>query len=373
MQSNKHILFISSWYPSKFEAQAGVFIQKQARALAHFCPVTVVHFELGEVKNMLQEEKISGNLHEIIIHLPKSKTSFIKALRFSNALLKNTKTISHIHLQMIQPLHGIIALYLSLTYNKPLYLTEHWGGYIGNPSTFDKLPVWRKYITGIIAKRCKKIAVVSDFLKVNMQQIPTFSKNTFEVIGNVIEEPKFAETQSELTKDTIRILSVADFFDKKKNISGLLKAYAKLELYTKAHLTLVGGGVDFEALKQLAKDLKIQNIHFAGTLNNEEVYKFYPNCDIFVLNSNTETFSMVPLEAIVHNKPVIVTKCGGIEEWFTSDMGFIIPTRNENELEDAMKKMVSEYTDWDLADAIQKIRSTFSEEVIGKKLFDFYS
>lgn len=373
MQANKHILFISSWYPSKFEAQAGVFIQKQAKALALFCPVTVLHFELSAVKTIQKEEKTSGNLHEIILHVPKSKISFIHALRFSNRLLKNTKTISHIHLQMMQPLHGVIALYLSVVFNKALYLSEHWGGYIGNPSTYDQIPLWRKLITNRVASRCKKVNVVSSFLKENMKRLPAFSKNTFEVIGNVIEEPKYIEAQSAFADDTIRILSVADFFDPKKNISELLRVFAKLEKNTKTHLTLVGGGPDFERIKQLAIELKIQNIRFTGTLKNEEVYKCYPNCDIFVLNSNVETFGMVPLEALIHNKPIVITNSGGVEEWFSSEMGLIIPTQNEEELEKALRKMLLEYQTWDLSKAIEKVRTLYSEKEIGKKLLDFYS
>lgn len=373
MQTNKHILFISSWYPSKHEAQAGVFIQKQARALALFCPVTVLHFEFGAVKTMQKEENISGNLHEIIVHFPKSKTSFVLALRFSRSILKTTKTITHIHLHMIHVLHAFIALYLSCFFNKALYLSEHWGGYIGKPSTFEQLPMWRKCITSLVAKRSQKIAVVSNFLKNNMQELPIFSKNTFEVIGNAIEEPSFFESHSHFNQNTVRILSVSDFYDEKKNISGLLRAYAKLEQSAKTHLTLVGGGPDFESLKQVAKDLNIQNIHFAGSLNNQEVYKCYPNCDIFVLNSNMETFGMVPLEAILHNKPIVVSQCGGIEEWFSSDMGRIVPIKNDCELEKALRKMLDDYQTWDLTHAIQKVRSAFSEKVIGQKLFDFYS
>jgi glycosyltransferase involved in cell wall biosynthesis len=82
---------------------------------------------------------------------------------------------------------------------------------------------------------------------------------------------------------------------------------------------------------------------------------------------------MVPLEAILHNKPIVVTQCGGIEEWFSSDMGRIVPIKNDCELEKALRKMLDDYQTWDLTHAIQKVRSAFSEKVIGQKLFDFYS
>ena len=38
-----NVLFLSKWYPNKYDAMAGLFVRKHAQAAARVCDVTVMY------------------------------------------------------------------------------------------------------------------------------------------------------------------------------------------------------------------------------------------------------------------------------------------------------------------------------------------
>ncbi len=54
--------------------------------------------------------------------------------------------------------------------------------------------------------------------------------------------------------------------------------------------------------------------HFTGFLQGEEVDKMFRLSDVFVMPSVSEPFGLVPLEAMRHGVPVIISKQSGVAE-----------------------------------------------------------
>lgn len=57
-----------------------------------------------------------------------------------------------------------------------------------------------------------------------------------------------------------------------------------------------------------------QNVLFAGALWDEERDRMYQSADLVVMPSVSEPFGLVPLEALQHGTPSIVTKQSGVAE-----------------------------------------------------------
>jgi glycosyltransferase involved in cell wall biosynthesis len=119
---------------------------------------------------------------------------------------------------------------------------------------------------------------------------------------------------------------------KDKGIEFLLRAIpTKIEKFSNVKLTLVGDGVDKKYFLNLTKELKIQkSIRFIGSVNREDIEKYYINSTIVVLPSiYHDNFPTVCIEAMSVGRPIIGTNLGGIPELVVNDKsGFIIQSRN---------------------------------------------
>ena len=111
---------------------------------------------------------------------------------------------------------------------------------------------------------------------------------------------------------------------KQKRFDLLLEVLAQLE--DRYRLTIVGGGVEDRALKELAKRLGISDrVAFVGHQDNP--YPFMRQADLMVLSSEYEGFPNVLLEANVCGLPVIAFKCpGGTDEIIKESLnGYLVP------------------------------------------------
>ena len=181
-------------------------------------------------------------------------------------------------------------------------------------------------------------------------------------------------------EETFNILSVGRLHEQ-KGIFYLLHAFKQLEnKIDNIKLILVGqSNLNKNQYRDLIEsDKSIIHISF---IPNEKISCIYNLCDIFILPSitmpnNEEQFGMSVLEAMACGKPSIVTDVGGLP--YIVDPGntsLIIPERSSEAI---VKSIIRLYDDKDLRDRLGKyaytyVRENFSKEVVGNKLYEFYT
>lgn len=85
--------------------------------------------------------------------------------------------------------------------------------------------------------------------------------------------------------------------------------YALKDVINPFKLTIIGEGIEENALKELATKLGImRNIEFYGYKNRKELIEFYRIADIFILPTIQDCFGLVITEAMCAGLPVIVSK-----------------------------------------------------------------
>ena len=131
-----------------------------------------------------------------------------------------------------------------------------------------------------------------------------------------------------------------------KGVDILLRAFALLPTRDK-HLTIAGDGPEREKLHALAHNLQItQLVTFATIANEEEKYRLYRNCDVFVLPSvsKNEAFGLVQLEAMAYGKPVINTALPNGTPSVSADhiTGLTVNPGSVAELTEAMRQLASQ-------------------------------
>lgn len=111
-------------------------------------------------------------------------------------------------------------------------------------------------------------------------------------------------------EDNVRRIGYLGRLSPRKNVEGLIHAFAELgEKAKDAELLIIGGGDDaYEAyLKKEVERLKLKNVVFAGFLNGEEKDKALASCSVLAMPSEFENLGNVVLEGLVRHIPCIAT------------------------------------------------------------------
>lgn len=330
-QEKLHILFLTSWYPSRVQPINGDFIKRHAQAVATQHNVSVLHIITDpKAKKSIEVDILkSYSLTEHIAYIKKTKNPFIKAFRFLKAYRILLKKIGHydtIHLNKLYPA-GFVALYLKFFYKKKYIITEHWSGYQTplnlNISEFEKI------ITKKIVKNASFVCPVSQHLADAMQD--------FGLIGNYHPVPNVVMTDlfipKKNTNKKLNLIHISSLFDEVKNIKGILRTLAELKNNQVDFICYFIGGKSDEFEKTLQDvNLDENHIKFIDFIEQPDLVKHLQRANAFLLFSNYENLPCVILEAFSTGIPVIATNVGGISEYFPRNFGTLIPVKDEKAL-----------------------------------------
>ncbi|MDR5590308.1 N-acetyl-alpha-D-glucosaminyl L-malate synthase BshA [Christiangramia sp. SM2212] len=162
------------------------------------------------------------------------------------------------------------------------------------------------------------VTSVSDSLKEDTMKFFEVRKE-IEVIPNFIDVSKFkqktfTDCQRELmAHDDEKIITHVSNFRKVKRVEDVVKVFYEVQKNIKARLMMVGEGPERETAEKLVRELDIRDrVLFLGQSN--EIDKILCFSDLFILPSETESFGLAALEAMVHSVPVISSNTGGLPE-----------------------------------------------------------
>ena len=144
-------------------------------------------------------------------------------------------------------------------------------------------------------------------------------RKEIEVIPNFIDVSKFkqktfTDCQRELmANDDEKIITHVSNFRKVKRVDDVVKIFFEIQKKIKARLMMVGKGPERETAERLVRELNISDrVLFLGQSN--EIDKILCFSDLFLLPSETESFGLAALEAMIQSVPVISSNTGGLPE-----------------------------------------------------------
>ena len=114
-------------------------------------------------------------------------------------------------------------------------------------------------------------------------------------------------------------------------------------------------------------------MRFLGLLDRDKVRETMWKANAFVLPSYFETFGVVLIEAMATGLPVISTKCGGPEDFITSDVGYLVSPGDIEGLAKAMINLLDNYSSFDSIEISKIIRNKFSYEAVASSLSNIYN
>lgn len=387
MESHPKILYLSRWYPNRYDPMPGLFIQRHAEAASRYSKIGVVY------THVVEDEKVNGFETELslINKVPTAKvyynnpkfnipliTHLIKAFRFFKANAIGIKKISielegfdMVHVHILTRL-GIIALWYKWLKGKPYLISEHWSRYL--KLTGDFKGIFRKWLTRIVVRNASVVTTVTRNLA-NAMQSHGLKNSNFKVLANVVSDDflKYDATKPKNRKTTF--VHISCFEDKSKNISGLLRVIKSMSLErSDFKFKLIGDGMDFKVLKKYAREIGLGTVvlEFTGLLEGEALVREMAQADLMVVFSNYENLPVVINEGFVLGIPVIATRVGGIPEVVNHKNGKLIGAGDEK----ALEKLLNAYLDKKIKFNKKEIKSTaiqaYSSERIGRKIYELY-
>jgi glycosyltransferase involved in cell wall biosynthesis len=135
-------------------------------------------------------------------------------------------------------------------------------------------------------------------------------------------------------------------FRPKKNLSGLLKAYAayreRLSRDEGLDLVVLGDGPLREKIEATRTELELEGcVHFPGFKQYDDLPAYYGLAEFFVHASTTEQWGLVVNEAMAAGLPVLVSeRCGCAQDLVADGQnGWTFDPENLSELADLLVRM----------------------------------
>ncbi len=157
-------------------------------------------------------------------------------------------------------------------------------------------------------------------------------KKEIEVVPNFIDKNKYSTyftdcQRSLMANDDEKIITHISNFRKVKRIPDVIQVFYRIQQEVPAKLVMVGEGPEKEGAERLCDDLGISDkVIFLG--NSNEIDRILCFSDLFLLPSESESFGLAALEAMINRVPVISSNAGGLPEvnlegvtGFLSDVG----------------------------------------------------
>ena len=170
-------------------------------------------------------------------------------------------------------------------------------------------------------------------------------KEKLKVQYNIFENNKIITKSKEdidenLKNNKFKLISVGRLIPI-KGYERLLKCIKKLkEDNLEFELWIVGDGSEKSKLEKYIIENDLNDVvKLLGFQDNP--YKYIVECDLFVCSSLAEGFSTVVAEAIILGKPIITTRCSGMDELVGEDNCGLITENNEDSLYDGLKKILT--------------------------------
>jgi glycosyltransferase involved in cell wall biosynthesis len=367
-----HVLFLSSWFPSKTHPTLGNFVQRHAEAVALFANITVLYLSKNSHTNTFEiEDEVEGNVRIVRVYYKSN------GLFFRNRIQALKKGIAHINfnqnkpdivqLNMVWP-EGWQALFIQRKWKIPFVISDNWTGY--HPNERSPLPFHIKSYMRFIANKSKLLLPVTLQLEKAMRTL-RFSKPSI-IVPNVVNTTYF---KNEKKNEIHTYVHLSHLDNNHKNIEGILSTWKIFSDQTEDVILELGGDGDIPHWKKRSLEIGIRSssIAFFGTLNQKEVAEKMNASHTFVLFSNYENLPLVMVEAMASGMNVIATRVGGIAE----HMGFcrwnkLIDAKNEAQLLHALNESHSEMNEINREEISEYASKHFSFDSVGKQFMKAY-
>ena len=271
-------------------------------------------------KQPVRLEALSENLHFHEVNVPDYPLFHFQPYE----LALSSKLVDMVKLHQIELLHVHYAIphayaaYMAKKMlqdqgiNLPIVTTLH-----GTDITLVGSHPFYKSAVAFSINHSDCVTSVSESLKKDTLDLFDIRKDIM-VIPNFVDFEKHSSHNEDCERHVIapaheRIISHVSNFRSVKRILDVIRVFEKIVKEVPAKLIMVGEGPDKQAAMDYCQEHGIaDSVKFIGKSN--QVFEVLCYSDLFILPSETESFGLAALEAMMMRVPVISTNTGGLSE-----------------------------------------------------------
>ncbi|MBA4365809.1 MAG: hypothetical protein C0398_07435 [Coprothermobacter sp.] len=378
-----HVLFIPSWYPTPGQPSLGPYFVDQALAVLALGVETGVCYPALRSLRTLSLFCIAQNhfqwtcaddagVHTVLLHAWNPVIPHIRATMFVQTSLQAFRIYEQrygrpdiIHAQSAL-WGGVAAMRLSRQTGIPYVVTEHSSAYHRKMNGR-----WEPWIVRCLGGAARTICVSSSLAHDVSAVAPDVP---ITVIPNMVDAEFFTLPPAPRVSPQHSFLTVANL-NSNKGIDTLLEAFA---LYRRAGgswtLNIGGQGPLWLNLMYQVQHLLLEDaVRFLGPLTRIQVRQAMWEASAFVLASRVETFGLAVAEALATGLPVVVTRCGGPEDFVTPNDGLLVEIDNPHALAEALTEVAESRRLEDDEGRRKRCVSRFGSTKVGRQLLDVYT
>lgn len=379
MEKKMKVLFLTAWYPHRYDAMEGLFVRKHAEAVSRYADVYVLFVKEDlHIKKIEVVEQYFNQVKEVYIYYPRLSSTFIRLLYYFKVVLRGLclifnqwgkPDVTHANIFVKS---AIIGYYLKLRYHIPYVVTEHWTGYLPANGSYARTSRFHQLFVRYVALRASCVMPVSESLAQAMQN--NGIKANYFVVNNVVDDFFYKKLVVHQPHDKIRIVHVSCFMEEAKNTFGILRALKQVSSQrSDFEVVFVGTGVDFNHTVAYAESLSfpVGMLRFVGEQTPENVCMWLYSSDFMLMFSNYENAPVVLSESMATGTPIISSAVGGIPEMVSQKEGKLVSVKDEAALRDAIIWMLDHFQEYD-PEIIRESARKFTYDEVGKQLLQVY-
>ena len=211
---------------------------------------------------------------------------------------------------------------LKQSYKIPLVSTIHATEAGRNSGIRDSQQKYINDTEWMLTYESTEVIVNSNYMKGELQRLFGLPFEKINVVPNGVNLLLYSgverdyEFRRRYAMDNEKIILFVGRLVYEKGVQHLIAAMPKiLNGYHDAKLVIAGKGGMMDELKQEANALGLgDKVYFTGYINGKDVPKLYKAADIAVFPSTYEPFGIVALEAMLSERPIVVSDIGGLNE-----------------------------------------------------------
>lgn len=361
----RHIVHISAHYPPYLGGTERVAFEVATMLARRGNTVDVITSTIGYTANFQDEHIINYGVHRmpafICANVPVIPGLFFKLLTAPQS------SIFHIH--VVQAFIPEVVLLAAKIRRIPVIAHFHLD--VAPSGRFGKLfELYKKTLFPVMLSHATKVIVFSEDQKQLLHTKYDVSLSNIAIIPNGVSDDFFFKQKRILPAKPV--LLCVGRLSQQKNIKQLLQA---LDGISDQVVTYIVGEGELKAeLEALSQKLHLQNVHFVGRADGEELKQYYRKANIFVLPSEREGMPLVLLEAMAMGLPIIGTDVIGIQNLvLPGKNGLLVPLRDSKALQNAIASLITSPKMYaQMAKSAQLMAKKYSWHTLVKELEHLY-